>query len=63
MINLEKIKEWLKDNDLNQSDLALILGCSRQTVNYKLKGKRKFDLGDIKRIAEASGKKITYFLS
>lgn len=62
LVDVVKIQQWLDSFKGTQDDLAKVLGCCRQTANYKMNGKSDFTLPDVKKIAQASGKKITFFL-
>ena len=62
LVDIVKIQQWLDSFKGTQNDLAKVLGCSRTTANYKMNGKSNFTLPDVKKIAQASGKKITFFL-
>lgn len=61
-VDIVKIQQWLDSFNGTQDDLAKVLGCCRATANYKMNGKSNFTLPDVKRIAQASGKKISFFL-
>lgn len=53
-----KIRELRKQRGLSQQDLAAVLNVSQQCISYYETGKRKPDLLDAKRIADALGCKI-----
>lgn len=51
-----------EEANLNQKELAEILGISQSTLSNYEKGKRRLYLADVQKIAEVLGKSTEYFL-
>lgn len=43
-VNTSKVRGRLREKGLTIEDLALAIGCARQTLNAKLNGKRPFTI-------------------
>lgn len=59
---LYRISKARKDNQMNQRDLAVKLGVTKQTVSNWETGKVPLDLRRLQQIAEVLQKPIDYFL-
>jgi transcriptional regulator with XRE-family HTH domain len=58
-----KIVEAMKLKDINQSQLAEILGITRSMVNNWVKGRSNPSLNSLKKIASAIGMPLNFFLN
>ena len=52
MLNSEMIKARMKEKNVTQKDIAVILGIAAPTVSQKINGVRPMDLEEARRIAE-----------
>lgn len=59
--NLLKIKAAMVENGITQSKLALELGLTLTTLNFKLNGKADFKVSELQKIASILNKEISYF--
>lgn len=53
------LKEWLRENDVLQRQLAKRLGVSPETVSYWCQGKRIAQPGHRQRISEITGGEVS----
>lgn len=51
MPNMNKLAGKMRENQITQKQLAQKLGISKTTVNYKMTGKRLFDVDEARRIS------------
>lgn len=49
-----ELRQLLRHNGFTMTEMAVLLGCSRQTVYRKLEGSQKLTLGEVAVIAEAN---------
>lgn len=49
-----ELRQLLRHNGFTMSEMAVLLGCSRQTVYRKLEGSQKLTLGEVAVIAEVN---------
>ncbi len=59
-VNRRELKAQLVRQDMTASDLAKILGISRQAVSVKLNGRSKFSEDEIKVLKDRFGLEIFY---
>ena len=52
------IANWLKDNECSISEFVIRVGIKRSTLDYKLRGRNKFNSDEIKRILDVTGMKF-----
>ena len=66
-MNLEKLKEKIKEKGIKYNYLANILGIDKNTFSRKIKGKTSFTLEEIKTISKIinlnDNEKLIIFLS
>ena len=57
----EKIKQYRKENNITQKQLAELLGLGRSTVAEMESGKIKGKISNIKKLADITKKPLTYW--
>ena len=50
-----KFKAWLVENKISQSEVASVLGISRELTNAKINGREEFTLSQVKTLCEHYG--------
>ena len=55
MLNRNKLLGAIAEAGYTQRSLAAALGCSKNTVNEKLNGKRQFDLAEVDKLCAILG--------
>jgi repressor LexA len=58
----QRIKEAREQNRMTQSELGKLLGYTSVAITNYEKGKRKISIDDLEKIAQVTGKPLTFFL-